>query len=340
LVKVEINLKIQIMKTNTFFNLLFAVVILGTVFTGCKKDNSGPDQITDNATISAAQDDESQDAMVENNEQSVDNMIDGIETNDFSGLKSGTIGDPTIAIDHKDTTQFPKTITLTYNTDTTINGETFKQSGTITIYVELQQNKRPWRNYLKRTITFTGFKVESDSASYEINGSRIMTRKSVVMNPMITSANILTLTNLRLDVLDSIKSNFTLVVKVGANFTDTFTRVVAKAREGITHFAKLVNTKRWIKEPLKDTLQFTGSVTGINFRNLNYSRVITTPIVFTRCDLGTVVISSGVLAVNNGVRQATITYSSDGCKTKAVLETDGKIIELNRKTNRLFHHWW
>jgi hypothetical protein len=326
------------MKINKLFSLLFAGAVLGIVFTGCKKDSS-PDQITDNATITAAQDDESQDAMVESNEQGIDNMMDRIETNDFSGLKSSVAGDPVISINYQDTVQFPKTITLTYNTDTVINNETLKQTGTITIYVELLQDKRPWRNYLKRTITFTDFKVENDSASFEINGTRTMTRKLVRLSPQITLNNILTLTNLRMDVLDSIKSVFSLIVKVGT-FTDTFTRVVNKTREVIGHFKKTTDTKHWIKEPLKDTLQFAGSVTGLNFRNLYYSRTIASPIVFTRCDLGAVVISSGTLLVNNGIKDATITYSKDGCKTKVVLEVNGKIKELDRKINRKYSHWW
>jgi hypothetical protein len=166
-----------------------------------------------------------------------------------------------------------------------------------------------------------------------------MTRKSISLSPQVTPNNILTLTDLRVSMLDSIKSDFSLTVKVGA-FIGTFTRVVDKTREAIVHFHKLADTKRWIKEPLKDTLQFTGSVTGINFRNLEYSRVITSPIVFTRCDLGAVVISSGILLVSNGDTDATITYSSDGCKTKVVLEADGKIKELDRKANRRFQHWW
>jgi hypothetical protein len=326
------------MKTNKLFNILFAIAVFGLLFTGCKKDE-GTSQITDNATIIAAQDDEAVDATIENNDQSVDNMIDRIETNDFSGLKAGIIGDPVVTIDHKDTTEFPKTITLTYNTDTVINGETFKQTGTISIYVELQQSKRPWRNFLKRTITFTAFKVENDSASFEINGSRIMTRKAVTTYPVITPANILSLTNLRMTVMDSIKANFSMIVKVNT-FTDTVTRVVNKTREGIMHFAKVADTKRWIKLPLKDTLQFKGSVIGINFRNLNYSRTIINPIVFNRCDLGAVVISSGKLEVNNGIKTATITYSANDCQTKVVLEVDGKVKEINRRTNRKFNHWW
>jgi hypothetical protein len=329
------------MKTNNFlFNLILAGAIFSLILTGCKKDDTTNAEITDNTAIAVAQDGESMDALAENNEQSIDNIVDALEANDFKALKSAQAGGPSWHIDHPDTAYFPKTITLTYAADTTINGESFMQTGTITIVLELtKENGHPWRNYLKRTINFDNFKVASDSASFTINGSRVMTRKSVSLTPKITPDNFLTLTDLRLAVKDSIKANLYFIIKVDS-YVDTFSRVVSKTREAIVHFHKNTNTSIWRQVLLQDTLQFNGSISGFNLRNEAYSRVITSPIVFTRCALLVPVISSGTMEITNGTKTATITYSNEGCKTKVILEIDGKTKEIYRKTNRKFYKWW
>jgi len=42
----------------------------------------------------------------------------------------------------------------------------------------------------------------------------------------------------------------------------------------------------------------------------------------------------------NGTKTATITYSADGCKTKAIVEKAGKTKEIERKINRKYKKWW
>ena len=76
------------MKTNNFFNLILASALFSLVISGCKKEESTNNDITDNTEIALAQDGESLDAIAESNEQSIDNIVDALEANDFSALKS------------------------------------------------------------------------------------------------------------------------------------------------------------------------------------------------------------------------------------------------------------
>jgi len=332
------------MKTNKLINLLFAGAILGLVFTGCNKDEDGKEQITDSETIAAAQDDESQDAIADNTDQSIDEIVDGLEANDFSGLKSAAVYGPVITLNrigaHVDS--FPKKIKISYdNISDTVNGDIIRYSGNIYINIELTQKLLPWRNYIKRTITFNNFTVSTDSASFKINGTRVMLRQSVTQTPVITPNNIETVNKFRLDVVDKINSEFEYIVTVGDAFTDTFTRVVDHSREAIAHFNKVAGTALiWRQAFLQDTVKLTGSVWGENFRGLNYEREITSPLTVTRCALGYPVISSGAIAITNGTKTGTITYSNTGCKTVITLESDGKVKEIERKMNRKFRRWW
>lgn len=326
------------MRTKKIIFLISIVLMVGLLFSGCKKDTQTSDTLV-GVDAALAQDVESQDAIAENIDQNTDNTIDALEANDFSGLKSAQVAGPSWTISpNKDTSAlaFPKVITLTYNTDTTINGEKFKQSGKILVYLSLREQKYPWKNYIKREIVFDNYKVETDSSSFAITGSRTMKRISVKTVPeKLTSGT----TSFSLDVVDSINSNMTLAITSG-DYSGSFTRFVKKKREAIAHFEK--GAMLWRQAFLKDTLIFKGSVTGKNLQDSLYSRTIDAnkPIIFTRCASLNPVITSGIIAIVNGSKTASITYSADGCKTKAVMEKNGKTKEIERKINRKYKKWW
>jgi hypothetical protein len=328
------------MKTTKIYYLVIFTLILGFSLTRCKKDNTTPGTLP-SSEVAIAQDNETQDAIADETDQSVDNIVDALEANDFTALKAGTTGAPTYSITTPDTVTFPKTLTLTFNTDTIINGEHITQVGTITITLSLVQNKRPWRNYIKRTISFgnNGLVFSCDSSSVTILGSRTMTRQSVKLTPPITKDNILTLTSLRLDVLDSINSNFTFTITSGT-FTKSFTRIVKRTREAIAHFEKLAAVKIWRQALRNDSLIYNGSVTGRNLQDSTYSRIITTPVTFTRCALLVPVVSKGVIALTNGTKTATVTYSASNCKTLVTITRGDKEKVIERKLNRTFRKWW
>jgi hypothetical protein len=327
-------------------HLLAITLLIGLSMAACKKSSSSSSNTLSGTDSAVAQDAESQDAQATSVDQSVDNVADALEANNFTAVKSTEIGAPTWSVSSSDTTTFPKTITLTFATDTTVNGETFIQTGTITIVVSLTQNKWPWRNYVKRTITFSNFSTRNDSAWFTINGTRVMTRQSLTLSPAITPNNYLTLTNLRLAVLDSIKSNMAFTITCGS-YTGSFTRVVNKTRQVIAHFEKIADTRIWSQAFAKDTLVYRGSVTGLNLMDSTYSRVIseTDPITITRCAYLVPVISSGTLTITRatptGEKTATITYAPSACKTLVTVTTpSGKTKEFERRLNRTYKKWW
>ena len=323
------------MKTRKFI-LLFAVAgLYGMMFTSCKKDN-GSDTLSaiPGNEVAVAQDNESQDAMAENINQSVDNKVDAVETNNFSSLKAGMSDGIDVQVNHPDTTTFPKIITLTYNVDTTVNGEHMSQTGQINILVELTSTQKPWRRYLKRTITFpevNPFTVTSDSLTVVLTGSHIMTRQKYNYSKTVDKSH--------LDVLDSINSNLNFAVTSG-NFTGSYTRIAKRTREAIVHFEK--GLVFWRQTFRLDSLTYTGSISGVNLKGESYSRTITTPVLFTFCPIVPYnpIISKGEIAIVNGTKDATITYSASGCKTTTTLTANGKTKEVTRKINRKFHKWW
>lgn len=338
-------------------HLLAIAFLIGLSVAGCKKSDSSSSTLQGNDAV-ATQDAESQDAQADNLDQSVDNITDALESNDFSAVKSGTVGAPVIVVASSngktpsDTSvqAFPKSITLTFNTDTTINGEKFKQTGTIIIYVERTKTVGPWKTCLKRSISIspnTPFVTANDSASFSVYGIRTMTRKEIKVSPIITTLDqYKAATKLRLSVLDSINSNFTFTVTCGT-YTGHFTRVVKKTRQAMAHFEKAVNGLIWHQAFLNDTLTFKGSVTGTNLMDSTYSRVITDskPIVFTRCASLVPVISSGELVISRntpkGTKTLTVTYSPVECKTHVTVVNDkGDTKEFDRKVNHSYKKWW
>jgi hypothetical protein len=309
---------------------------------GCTKDDKSSDTGVAYTDVSASQDSESQDAIAENIDQSVDNSIDALEANDFTGLKSSIIKGVSYTVanksgigEPKDTSIFPKIITFTFG-DTTINSEHISYSGTVYIIDSLSQAQKPWRNYLIRKVKFGNFTITTDSSSVSINGSRTVSRQSVKTSPTLTPNNILTVTNVRYAVKDSVRANLSFIITKG-NYTGTFTRVVKKTREAYAHFEKVTGTRIWIQNHLKDTLTYNGSITGVNLKSENYSRTITTPIVYKLCSSYIPVISQGVLALTNGTNALTVTYSADNCKTIVTIAKGNKTKVIERKLNRSFH---
>lgn len=321
------------------------VLFIAIAAWGCKKDSAEVETLS-GPVVAVSQDAESQDALVENVDQSMDNTVEALETNDFSGLKSAMVGGPSYTVvsnngkTASDTTlaAFPKVVTLTYNTDTTINGERFKQTGVIKVYFGLKEAKYPWRNFVKREIVFKDYKVENDSSSITITGNRVVKRIGIKTVPARVTLNN---TSFTLVVADSINSDLTILLTSG-DFQGSFTRKVKHRREAYAHFERLAGAKMWRQAFLKDTLILKGSVSGKNLLDSAYSRKIVAdkPLTITRCALGVPVMSSGVIEIANGNRTGTITYSSDGCKSKAVLESGGLTKEIERKINRKYSKWW
>ena len=320
------------MKTNKLQYLLAIASFTGFLFTSCNKEEKLLSSTSGEVTV--AQDNESQDALAEDINQSIDNTADALEANNFSGMKSAMANGITVTVDHPDTTTFPKVITITFNIDTTVNNENMSQTGQVIINVSLTHDAHPWRNYIKRAITFNQLTVTTDSSSFTIDGTRTMTRQSVDLSTDYA-------TKLRLDVVDSITSDLNFYITCGT-YTGMFTRMAKREREAKVHFEKVTNGNIWYHAFTKDSLIYTGSVTGENLLGNEYSRVITTPLLFTVCPVlpYNPIISQGKIEISNGTSTGSISYSAVGCKTGVTLNVNGRTRLIERKINRRYHKWW
>jgi hypothetical protein len=319
--------------------LLALALMLGMTLAGCKKDKTTSDTTLAGGDVALSQDAESQDAVADNVDQTVDDKLTSIEQNgfDISNQKSAMVGGGSWTCTHAgDTAAWPKVITITFG-DTAVNGENLHYTGSIVITDSLIPGAGTWRNRLIRKIKFAGFGIVSDSSSVIVTGTRTVTRTSVKYTPALSTVTANT-TSLRLEVTDAITANLTFTITCG-DFTKSFTRVVDRTRKAIAHFEK--GTIFWRQAYLKDTVTINGTVSGKNLQDSTYSRVITAPpITITRCPLLFPIISAGKMTLTNGSKTATLDYSSDGCKTKVTITKGDKTKVIERKINRKFHNWW
>lgn len=320
--------KIQILT-----GVMLFVLITVLIFHSCKKDNNESIATT---TVNELQNSESQDAVADKVENDIDNSVDKMEANDFniSTQKSSFDDCVTVEVDHPDTTDWPKTITITVNCSDTVNGEIINQHGTIVIVVNA--TNKPWRKFLTRTITFSNYSITADSSTITINGTRAMTRKSV---------DVIWLDDLkkefRIQVLDSIQSNLVFTAAY-ADTTITFTRIANKSRNMIAYFHRLTGGLRYYNEIKKDTVIFNGNITGLNARGIPYERNITSPLEITFCPIWphNPIISTGTITYIAGNNTATISYSATGCQTKVTITKNGVTKEIDRKFGKRFKRWW
>ena len=334
------------MKAKKIYSLASILLIGGVIiFFSCKKDNSSNNMSLTSSQVNEAQQSESDDALADKVEQDMDNNMDNLESNGYSSstAKSAIADCVGITIDSiTNAGGWPRNITFTYNCQDTVNDEVISQLGTINVVVT--RGVKTSGGYLyKRDITFTDYKVTIDSVStfnlatspsIKITGTRTVTRTNI--KPYLSDNNKM----LRLVINDSIKSDMSFSIKYGDS-TYTFTRFVDRQRNAFLHFSKPFH--RWISVIDNDTLTLTGPVTGTNARGYNYTRNITTPLLFTFCPLWpfNLIISSGEidLSNSNGVT-GTITYAATGCKTIVTLTVNGKSKIITRNFGRRFHKWW
>lgn len=317
------------------------VVVYGLYFTNCKKDSGSSSSTSGSSSqIATAQDAETQDALATKIEQDADTQADAVESSNFhvSEVKSVAANGIGLDIDHPDTTYFPKMITLTYNYADTVNGEYMSQTGQIIITVDTVPvgHKLWWRKHVMRTFNFVGFTVTADSSSFTINGSRTMKRKSW------TSTHSADNLKLRVELKDTIYSNITVGITDGT-YTGSFTRHVARSRDIVNHYYRLLATNKvWHPAFVSDSITFTGDISGMNLQDSAYLRRITTPLVFTLCPVWPHnLIASGAIMDTEGSRVTTITYTPDGCKTTITgKDAANHAITFSRKINRRFHKWW
>ena len=332
------------MKTKTMYYLVTILFAAGFVlFFSCKKENNGTVSSTQ---VKEAQQSESDDAMADKIEQDQDNMLDKLESNGYSGTSAKAALDDCVSITIDSTTHalgWPRKITLIYDCQDTVNGEVISQIGTIQVMVN--RGSFTTGGYLySRSITFTNYKVIADSVSLynpltspsiTINGTRTVTSIKI-------SGRIIDTKHVMFDVTDSIKSNMSFAVNYG-DTSVSFTRNVDRQRVAKVYLRRITGSFIWISDITKDTITYTGTVTGINARGRDYVREISTPVVCTFCPYWpyNLIISSGDISFSNdGGKIGDISYRALGCKTEVTLNVNGKTKTIERTFGRKFRRWW
>jgi len=345
------------MKTSKSLVIVFAAMFaIAFSFSSCKKDNSGSTDVSlATADASQAIDAESQDAIADKAETDVDNDAETVQSNDFnysdnSSLKFAIASyTKTVTINHsKDTTIWPKVITIVYDWKDTVNTEVSTKTGTVIITLDTiaGAHKKGWRLYVKRKIEFQNLTITTqDLATNDISSVTINGIRSVV--PGIPSLKWLPNTNeIVIKTTESVTTpdsmRFTLKFDT---ITKTISRFVNRTRSAVLYYkTATIQNKIYIArhEYFKDTLTIDGTVTGINAAGKVYTRDITTPLVmvFAKVWPFNPIIISGELDQTIGDKLATFSYHAVGNKTMVTIEKNGKSKTITRTIGRKINKWW
>jgi hypothetical protein len=344
----------MIMKKREFIlglGFLFVVTIISV--TSCNKDDSNPanGSLTSQQAIQLKNAD-AQDAIADKTEEDIDNKLEELQNNNYAvaNMKS-YFGDPTdtviITVDHPDTTNFPKVVTITYYSykDSSAN-ENIIKNGTIT--VTITRSNANLSRLVSRAFVFNKFSITTDSTTIILNGTRTVNRikNTVKLNGF---------QSVRISVIDNIIANLSFaVVTTGTTDTLKFTRNVDRVRTAISWF---INVKFIAGDPVYnlthmhfrhlascDTLTYEGQVTGVNENNDTYSKIITTPLIIVVYK-GSQVISSGAMTYQVGTDTYGITFMEDPDHKHFTLVTvtnnqTGKSKSFDRKFGCKCNKWW
>jgi hypothetical protein len=322
--------------------LLLFLAIFAMLVSGCKKES------TPNLTlvqVAQVQNSDVQDAIADKNDQDVDNIMDQLQVMNYtvSGLKSELLsGTRVITVDKPDSVNFPKTITIVYTNYTENTAfESFVKNGEIDITVSLAGNDK---QLVTRAQTFKNFSIKTDSTTIRVNGTRTVTRSA--KNFKFTA-----LTSLRLTITDNISSNLSFAItKTGVTDTLKFTRIASKVRKAYLHYANSAGTTwltaKFINDSAKDTVTYSGTVTGINEKGDTYTKSVdvATPITFIFYQ-GTPVIASGTMTFTAGTASFTITFKEDSAHPHYTLvtvtnNTTQATHTFDRRFGRKLVKWW
>ena len=339
------------MKTGKIQYLLVIAAISSFMFSSCKKDNNATPSITGltSAQTAQVQNSDVQDAVADKADQDVDKSMDDLQANNYqtSNLKSDLAsGSRVITVNHPDSTTFPKLITIVYtNYQDSTADESFVKNGEIDITVTADGT-----NYQKisRAFTFKAFSITTDSTTIKINGIRTVAR--TVQEHKFTG-----LSSLRLSATDQITASTNwAIVKTGQTDTLKFTRIVARARKSIFYYDNVGGltwkTVKFRNNLAKDTITFTGTVTGINEKGDNYTKTISeaTPLTVNYYH-NTPVITGGTMAITvTGTTAAsyTVTFKEDlpnhpyMTLVTVTNNTTLKTHSFDRRFGRKFSKWW
>jgi hypothetical protein len=328
--------------------IVMIAIMFGFLISSCNKDTSSAGNTMSARQLAVVQNSDVQDAVADKSEQDIDKTLDELQSNNYntSTVKSESVkGSRTIIVDHPDSTTFPKTITIVYNNyqDSTAD-ESFVRNGEIDIVVTEGANPQ----LITRTFTFKGYSVTTDSTTVAVTGTRTVGRTAF-------THKLNGFASLRLSFSDNITANLRFaIIKTGETDSLIFTRVVSKLRTSILHYDNVGGnswlTIRFRNDLSKDTITFSGTVTGVNEKGDNYTKTVSsgTPltVIFYR---GTPVISSGTMDLTIAGETAasfTITYKEDlpNHPHKTLVTVTNNVTNATHSFDRIFGRkflrWW
>jgi hypothetical protein len=258
---------------------------------------------------------------------------------------SATSGGLVITVDHPDSTTFPKVITLVFtNFQDSTADESFVINGELDITVTANGSDKQLITWDQ---TFKQFSVTTDSTVFTLNGTRTVERTAHTFS--FKGAE-----GLRVTATDNITGSLSYAItKIGTSDTLKFTRVLSRLRNAIFHFDNLGGIywqNRLLRFNLsKDTVTWSGTVTGINEKGDPYSKTVgaSTPLI-VNFFLRTPVITSGIMEyTTTGSTPAsyTITFKEDPDHPRFTMitvtnNTTLKTFTFDRRFGRKFRRWW
>ena len=339
----------------SFITVASAALIVSLTFVGCKKDSS---KTTDNSTTLTSSEQtqvlnsDAQDAIADKTEQDVDKSLDVLQNNNYDQNSLKSDSNPiTITVDHPDSTTFPKVVTITFTNYTdSLAAEKFTKNGTITVTITADASNK---KLITRVQKFSNFSIATDSTTVTVNGTRTVTRTNASNNFAFNGLKVPA--SFKSTVIDHIQADLHYSVN-STSEVDSFTRVVDKNRTSIVYFKNVGGeywkTKKYVSDGNKDSVTYTGSVTGNNEKGFAYSKIVSvsTPLVVQFFN-GKPYVTSGTMlcTVTDPTSTAnskayTITYkesSSNAHNTLVTVTNDktGKSYSYERKLGRKFRKW-
>jgi len=337
------------MKTRKIIYCLIILAAFGFLISGCKKDNNS--SISPKLTsqqLDQVENSDVQDAIAEKTDQDIDKSIDQLQVENYqvpTGKSLSAASSLVITVNHPDSTTFPKIITLVYtNFQDSTAVESFVKNGEIDVLVTLNGTDKL---LVTRTMTFKHFSVTTDSTTFTINGIRTMMRtaRSFKFNGAADA---------RFTATDNITANLSYAItKTGVSDTLKFTRIVSRLRKASLYYDNyggiLWRFARFRTNLSKDTISFSGTVTGINEKGDSYTKTVSssTPLQVTFY-LGTPIISSGTLdyaVTGTSAASFTVIFKEDPNHPRNTLitatnHTTLAVSTFDRRFSRKFRRWW
>jgi len=319
-----------------------ASLFVGLIAFSCTKALTDLNPLT-STEIAQVTNADNQDAIADKTDQDIDKTLDALQNNGFNAANTETSlksdNSIQITVDKDDSTTFPKVVKIIFNNyKDSAGNESFIKNGEIDIVVTAPSTNK---KLTVKTQTFLNFSVATDSSTVTISGVRAVKRQE--FSSYFESA-----TQINTTITDSIIGALNYSVTSGTD-SYTFTRIIAKKRTAMRHYVKLAPFK-WKDNIGKDTLEYTGTVGGVNEKGFIYTKTFTNaaPLKVIFSNTKSVIISGTMeYSVTNESKETslyTLKFSEstkNSGKTQIIIINDktGKTYTLDRKLNRKYRKW-